>query len=461
MSEKPDQTYAEIIADDATGAPEFLSHAEFPDIGTEPIAAERYYSKEFFELENKYLWPRVWQMACHRDDIPEIGNCYHYEISDRSLIIVHTEQGFRAFYNACLHRGRKLITGHCKKDKFECPFHAITWSLDGEMIYNPIAWDMPQWTPENSKLPEARIAEWGGFIFVCMDPFAPEFEVVAGPMINDLARYDWENRYRAWWVEKHVNANWKTVAEPFMESHHSQTTHPQLLYSIADINSQYDFLNAYVSRQISAAASASPSLDPQPTNLEQVAKMIERGDGRVAGLNIDELPDDFNTRTHLGNFQRDQLTKSLGRDHSHATDAEVLDYLLYGVFPHMVFWAGYGGKLVYRWRPNSKHPEASIMDIIYMQPLADGAERPAPAQKQVVGPDESLKTVTGMPGPLKLVFEQDFGNIPHVQNGLRSLESGEINLSSYTESRIRFMHQLIDRFIYTGQDGEQPPGAEL
>ena len=461
MSEKPEKSYADIISSDVTGAPEYLAHSNFPDPGTEPVSAERYYSQEFFELENKFLWPRVWQMACHRDDIPEEGNCYHYEIADRSLIIVNTKIGIRAYHNACLHRGRKLITGHCQKDKFVCPFHSITWSLEGELIENPIAWDMPQWNVENSKLPEARVAEWGGFIFVCMDPAAPPFEDVAADMIRDLERYDWDNRYRAWWVEKHVDANWKTVAEPFMESHHSQTTHPQLLYSIGDINSQYDFPNTYVSRQISASATASPTLEPQPTNLEQVAKMIERGDGRVAGLNLEDLPDDFNTRSYLGDFQRRMLTESLGKDHSHAKDAEVLDYLLYGIFPHMVFWAGFGGKLVYRWRPLAGEPEKSIMDIIWMAPLADGQERPEPARKQIVGADQNLNDVEGMPAPLKLVFEQDFGNIPHVQTGLRSLAKGEVNFSRYTESRIRYMHQLIDRFIETGERGDAPPGAAL
>jgi len=157
---KPAQTYENIIEEDAQTPPAFLKHAHMPDVGTKPIAAERYYSHEFFELENKYLWPRVWQMACHKDDIAEEGSCHLYTMGDQSLIIVNTGNGIKAFYNACLHRGRKLITGHCQKQEFVCPFHALTWSLDGELTYNPIAWDMPQWTKESSNLPRARVAVW-------------------------------------------------------------------------------------------------------------------------------------------------------------------------------------------------------------------------------------------------------------------------------------------------------------
>ena len=28
------------------------------------IPAQRYYDKEFYELENERLWPHVWQLAC-------------------------------------------------------------------------------------------------------------------------------------------------------------------------------------------------------------------------------------------------------------------------------------------------------------------------------------------------------------------------------------------------------------
>ena len=30
------------------------------------IPAQRYYDREFYELEKERLWPRVWPMACRR-----------------------------------------------------------------------------------------------------------------------------------------------------------------------------------------------------------------------------------------------------------------------------------------------------------------------------------------------------------------------------------------------------------
>ena len=54
-SNKPAETYADIINADGTGAPDFLKHAPARDIGTEPISTERYISKAFYDLENKYV----------------------------------------------------------------------------------------------------------------------------------------------------------------------------------------------------------------------------------------------------------------------------------------------------------------------------------------------------------------------------------------------------------------------
>lgn len=461
ISERPCETYRDIIERDATGYPDYLRHAAMPDIGTAPVAAERYWSRRFFEQENRYLWPRVWQMACLVDEIPNTGDCVHYEIATRSLIIVNTGERIRAFFNACLHRGRKLITGDCRRGHFVCPFHAITWSLDGELVHNPIAWDLPQWSAENSRLPQARVATWGGFVFVCMDPDAPGFEEVAGPMIEHFAPYGWNERYCAWRYRKRIRANWKIAQETFMESHHSQTTHPQLLPSIADINSQYDFLNAYVSRHISAGATASPALDPMPDEHEKVRMMRKRGDRRVAGVDFSTLPDDFRARTYLGAHSRKALSAEFGQNLDGAKDAEVLDYLLYAVFPNMSFWAGYGPKLVYRWRPEPNDPECSSMDILWMQPLKKGQAKPPVPDPIVLDYDEKISGREAGAQSLQRVFDQDFSNIPHIQSGMKSLPSGEVHFTEYSEARIRFLHQFIDRFIDTGERGEPVPVPEL
>src|SRR6187455_578857 len=69
------------------------------------VPSERYYSREFFELEKEKLWPHVWQMAAREEEIPEPGDFVEYEIVGQSLLIVRQVDGsVKALHNACRHR---------------------------------------------------------------------------------------------------------------------------------------------------------------------------------------------------------------------------------------------------------------------------------------------------------------------------------------------------------------------
>lgn len=49
--------------------------------------------------------PRVWQMACRKEDIPGVGDHIVCEIGDGAFLIMRSEPDrIKALYNACLHR---------------------------------------------------------------------------------------------------------------------------------------------------------------------------------------------------------------------------------------------------------------------------------------------------------------------------------------------------------------------
>ena len=100
----------------------------------ELIPARRYYDQRFFELERERLWPRVWQMACRLEEIPQIGDWIEYRLLDKSVIVVRAKTGVKAFHNACRHRGVELAQGHgnCKHQGFVCPFHGWRYDMEGK-----------------------------------------------------------------------------------------------------------------------------------------------------------------------------------------------------------------------------------------------------------------------------------------------------------------------------------------
>ena len=93
------------------------------------VPAKRYYSPDFHEREMEQLWKHVWQMACHEDDLPGVGDYVPYEIGELSFLIVRSAPDeFKAFRNACLHRGRRLKERPGKQvHEIRCPFHSWAW----------------------------------------------------------------------------------------------------------------------------------------------------------------------------------------------------------------------------------------------------------------------------------------------------------------------------------------------
>jgi hypothetical protein len=44
------------------------------------VPTARYISREYHDLEKERLWSRVWQMAAHEDDFPNVGDAVPYDI---------------------------------------------------------------------------------------------------------------------------------------------------------------------------------------------------------------------------------------------------------------------------------------------------------------------------------------------------------------------------------------------
>jgi nitrite reductase/ring-hydroxylating ferredoxin subunit len=439
----PYETYEEILDRDSHPVPRILREYPGPDVGTEPVAASRYTDPAFFAKEASHVWMKAWQFACLEAEIAEPGDYQIYEIVGRSLIVTRTPSGaIKAFHNSCLHRGRKLVTLDGCKQAFRCPFHGITWNTDGTLKENPIGWDFPQWDGQDMSLPEAKVATWEGFVFVNFDLAAPPLETVIQPLPEHFNRWRYGECYKAVHVQKVMAANWKVVAEAFMESHHAIVTHPQLLPYICDINSQYDLLSDHVSRQFSAQGHPSPFVADRNVTQQQVIDSF----APVIGAKGMQLEDGKTARESMAEHLRQAIGGANGNDYGEASDAEMLDALLYNVFPNFSVWGGFAINFVYRWRPNGTDVDSSIMDVMVMQRgPADGPKpKPCPVHHLAVTDTWSMAPELG---GLIGIFEQDEGNLHYVQEGLKTSATGLVHFGKYSEMRIRHQHHMLDRYI--------------
>ena len=63
---------------------------ELPD----RVPKERYFDPDFYAMEAEQLWPRVWQMACRLEEIPQPRDFVEYEFLDQSVIVrAHRRHG--------------------------------------------------------------------------------------------------------------------------------------------------------------------------------------------------------------------------------------------------------------------------------------------------------------------------------------------------------------------------------
>ena len=150
---------------------------------------ERYFDPEFFGLEAEQLWPRVWQMACRLEEIPEPGDFVEYEILDQSVIVVRADDGeVRAFQNACRHRGVKVVEGRgtCASG-FTCPFHGWCYGQDGTNTHVPQRRTFAEHNlqPGDIDLMPVRCETWGGCAWINLDD-----ERAAAARVHRAGRHD-------------------------------------------------------------------------------------------------------------------------------------------------------------------------------------------------------------------------------------------------------------------------------
>ncbi|KWV91324.1 SRPBCC family protein [Erythrobacter sp. YT30] len=463
----PGISYTDMLNGDTRTPPDYLFEETTRDMGNDPLPVEAYISEEYAALEREKMWPNVWQFAAREDEMPDSGDTVVYNINDKSFLLVRQKDGsVKAFYNACLHRGRKLRTECGPAIQLRCPFHGFTWRNDGTLKEIPSRWDFKHLEGKDMDLPEARVELWQGFIMITENHDLPDFKTYLGPAAEHYERYDFENRYTGMWVQKKFPANWKATAEAFMEAWHSITTHPQLLPFLGDANTRYDLIGDHFNRAITPSGVLSPHVKGKGSDyvLEKMNEFSGGADsetnrrfaaGDDSGEAEFDTSDPLAARRVLAEAGRQGFAEQYGYDYSEASDTEILDNFTYNIFPNFAPWIGYLPTLTYRWLPGETCHE-SIMEIRLLFPTPKGEKRPRAVECTYIPDDEPFAWAADKMGPqLANVFDQDMSNLPYVQEGMRTMKDGLMELGTYQDSRVRHFNQTMQKYL----NGELPQKA--
>ena len=436
-------------------------------LGTAFVPKARFTDPEFAQLEMERLFPKAWLNACRFDEVERVGDYVDFQIGDQSIVVVRTEEGLRAYYNACRHRGTRLVKGQGRIGEFRCPFHAWRWNLDGSIKY--IA-DEPNFDPRPAGelcLPEVKVDTWGGWVFINLDPNAEPLLDYLDPMPSRLEGYGLEEMRIAWYKSVLVRANWKTALDAFVESWHVPGTHPQLLRAdkqpspptIAECDAYgktFNELFRYHSRHADVFRYGSEGdstrlrpeygIDPKVVynnvvyNLRELRTLYLQTDlGAAAELRT--VPDAWGPN---GNAIYQQLRKkharAAGVNYPELSEAQLKGGMYdWHAFPNTVFLVDFGTAIAYRTRPYEKDPDSCIFDVqgLWLPP-AEGIETAEPEYF-----DDWRKADLGQ------ILEQDFSNMSEVQIGLHSRAFDGYHLNRTQEMTIWNYHRAIDEFLFS------------
>lgn len=425
-----------------------LQTSRDPSLGTEPIPSERYFSREFYALEKAKMWKKTWQMACWGGDIPRAGDIHVYDLDDISILVVRQQDlSIKAFYNSCLHRGRKFHETDAHASLLRCPYHGLSWKLNGESLKITSEWDFPQIEKKKFCLPEVRVGEWNGFVFICMDDETPPLEDYLEDIPFHWKDWDLTQRYKSAHVVKRMPANWKTVMDAFIESFHVENVHPQTAPYSGIEQAQYDVWpgKRHFSRAVTPAGMSTSSGSYPQTDQQMVNKFITAympGYEGLIGTPEGSLAEGETPRELIGRLYTGMLSDFLKVDLSDLDTACAIDAVFYYIFPNFQPWPTLAYPLFYRFRPLDDDPNQSLMDIIILSPFT--GDRPPSAKPVFQEFDEPLAKDLGVLGE---ILDQDCEHIRAIQSGMRAARDRQLNLAEYQDSRIRHYHRTLGEYV--------------
>ena len=434
----------EELLRDPTPPPAPLLEESYEFLGDEDISFENYTSPDVAQAEYEKLWSKVWQWACHVDHIPQSGDYFVYDIGDLSALIVRTENGeIKAYFNSCMHRGTQLKQpGTCGFSKeLRCPFHGWTWSLEGQLVDLPQAWDFPHVTADSHQLPEMPVDIWEGFIFINFDQDAEPLAEYLGVLPQHWEEWGLSQRYIETHIRKHLPCNWKAAAEAFIEAYHVRETHATGQLG-DEVTTQYDVFGENVSRFIHTRGLNSPLRSDPRTEDELLARIS----GRTLGEGDLPLPPGVRARDYYANHVQETMGERYGHDFSHLSESITLDSIEYYLFPNAFFFPGLSIPMVYRFRPDPTSPDFSYFDLLFMRPRPPEGAAPPPPEVIELGIDESYSTAEGV-GPLGRVYDQDTANLAAQTRGFKSSFKSGQTLGNYQEIRVRHLQQRVKTYL--------------
>ncbi len=421
----------------------------------DPIDAQRYYEPEFAKAEWDRLWTKIWHVAGRLNELEEPGDFIVHDFLHESVIVVKQDDGsLRGFYNACMHRGIRLVRESSSVPSFSCPYHGWVWNKNGSLDHAPRADNFAAGNPCGKlTLKPVRVAAWGGFVWYTMSESAPELLDYLAPFPALFSGYPMERLVRVYQVKIDIRTNWKFALDNFSESYHVETAHPQVP-AFVEQDPATTRIEMYPRGHGRTVQPFRPSLSlPEDGATAYFDALLRQWD-----IDPDIYPD---YRTKVINGWKDlkaakrRLWRERGyRHYEHMDDEQITDSIHTTLFPNISLTFNADSIFMMRTEPHPADPESCTFDFWAMEFPVEGQTN---AKTAMVG-DKPLPLAEapplrrafdggkGVPELAGGVIAQDLSLAEDVQRGMRSRGYAEPYLAN-SETRVRYFHEVLNDYL--------------
>lgn len=420
------------------------------------LDADRYTSRAFMEREWNGVWTQSWLLAGLECDAREPGDYFVFEIGRESILVTRTETGgLSAVYNACQHRGNRIMTNERGSvAAITCPYHNWSYELDGTLKNVPDAERFSQGLPcDTLSLKPVLVEAWAGLVWINMDLEAGPLSEFLGVVQDQLAPFHFEDMTLVSDQTVCLDANWKTCIDNFNEQYHVDFIHPQHA-SFVDCCNAGNELWPFGHRRVLVEGYVTNPRYGVPLDVPPILAAA------IRPLGLD--PEDFKGRVpdirKAVQKEKRKVGAALGFDYSGFTDDQVSDVLQYDLFPNIIMTIKPEELWVMRPRPHPTDPDKCFFDkwTLRINVGADAARGlsllgdpnagPAEAQER---PEHEVFTqedvIAGL-NTMTITIDQDIHYLRDMQAGMHSRGFSRAWLNE-DEARVQHFHDWLDVWL--------------
>lgn len=191
-----------------------------------------YVSEDLARKEWEALFRNHPQLIGLSGDLPAPGHYFTIDDFGTPVLATRDEDGnFHAFLNACRHRGARVTTEiRGERSRFTCPFHAWSYSSQGELVAIPQNNHFGTIDKSCHGLIELPAVEKAGFLWVHPKPDGDlDVDALLGPLLGELASGNFGELIYSGESTIDMKLNWKLANDTFGETYHFSKLHRNTL----------------------------------------------------------------------------------------------------------------------------------------------------------------------------------------------------------------------------------------